>query len=295
MPSATGASATSPEIARMLNRRFLPGVFLIGSLIVLAVWAPLWAMLPALLAVSGLATGEHLRLLERRQIPAWPGVAWAGALLLPTAGFLQAHLPGLHLLPATLGLLMIALFLRQMGPAQDDLALPRLAGTAFALLYVPLACAFMGLLLHPAPGRDGRLLLLFLIVVTKLCDMGAYFTGSAIGRTKLIPRISPNKTWEGCVGGLVWSAVAGWVFLRLSGGEIAGLRFTLTDVLILAPLCGMLGILGDLAKSVMKRAAGVKDSGTLFAGMGGMLDVVDSLLFTAPALYIYVSIFPTPV
>lgn len=275
----------------MLNHRLLPAVFLIGSLVALAVWAPLWGMLPVLVAVSVLATHEHLRMLELRQIPAWRGLVLAAAALLPVAGFVQGYglIPQLPLF--VMAVLCLSLLIRQMVPAQDDLALPRLAGSFFGLAYVPLLTLFMGLLLNPGAGRDGRMLLLFLIVTTKMCDMGAYFTGSAIGRTKLIPRISPKKTWEGCIGGLVWATAASYAFFHFAGGAIGGRQFLPRDVLVIAPVCGVLGILGDLAKSVMKRAAGVKDSGTLFAGMGGMLDVVDSLLFTAPFLCLYISVF----
>lgn len=276
----------------MLNHRLLPAVFLIGTLVALAVWAPLWAMLPVLMAVSVLATHEHLRMLELRQIPAWRGLVLAGAALLPASGYAAGFGPADRVLPIVVfAALALALLIRQMVPAQDDLALPRLAGSFFGLGYVPVLSLFMGMLLHPGPDRDGRMLLLFLIVATKMCDMGAYFTGSAIGRTKLIPRISPKKTWEGCIGGLVWSTAASYAFHHFTGGVFGGCAFRLHDVLIIAPVCGVLGILGDLAKSVMKRAAGVKDSGTLFAGMGGMLDVVDSLLFTSPFVFLYISVF----
>jgi phosphatidate cytidylyltransferase len=253
-------------------------------------------MLPVLMLVSVLATFEHLRMQALRGLPSWRGLVLIGAALLPASGFLQGGIggwsPGISSAPLLVfSLVLIAVFIAQMTLAVDEAPLSRLAGSAFGLAYVPVLLLFLGLLLNPGDGRDGRILALYLIAVTKLCDMGAYFTGRAIGRTKLIPRISPNKTWEGVIGGLVWSTAASYAFYHFTGGLIGGVQFRLVDALLLPPVLGSLGVLGDLAKSVMKRAAGVKDSGTVFAGMGGMLDVIDSLLFTGPFLFLYITLF----
>ncbi|MGH2532487.1 MAG: phosphatidate cytidylyltransferase [Thermomicrobiales bacterium] len=119
--------------------------------------------------------------------------------------------------------------------------------------------------------------LLLVVLVTWLSDTGAYLIGRAVGRRPLIPVVSPNKTWEGLIGGLVFAAGTGalcvWLF-GLNVNPLAGVGIGL--------IIAVVGVVGDLAESVIKRQAGVKDSGTLIPGHGGMLDRVDALLFTLP-------------
>jgi phosphatidate cytidylyltransferase len=125
-----------------------------------------------------------------------------------------------------------------------------------------------------------------IILATKACDSGAYFTGRAIGRHKLIPWLSPGKTWEGLFGGLAWSAVAGLILAWLSQRFLS----TPDQVPLLTGLWwglvfGLVGVLGDLLKSVLKRGAGIKDSSSLLPGLGGVLDVLDSPLMVAPVAF----------
>jgi phosphatidate cytidylyltransferase len=129
-----------------------------------------------------------------------------------------------------------------------------------------------------APAPRGLAWLLTVILVTWLSDTGAYLTGRTFGRRKLIPHVSPNKTWEGLFGGLalatITSVVCAWLFgldINLALAALAGLALA------------VVGIFGDLTESLIKRQAGVKDSGTLIPGHGGMLDRLDALLFTFPA------------
>jgi phosphatidate cytidylyltransferase len=128
------------------------------------------------------------------------------------------------------------------------------------------------------PFPRGLAWLLTVILVTWLSDTGAYLTGRSFGRRKLIPHVSPNKTWEGLIGGLALATITGVLCAWLFGLEIN---------LALAALVGLtlavIGVFGDLTESVLKRQAGVKDSGTLIPGHGGMLDRLDALLFTFPA------------
>jgi phosphatidate cytidylyltransferase len=128
------------------------------------------------------------------------------------------------------------------------------------------------------------LLVVFLVVVTKMGDVGAYLVGRAFGRHPLIPRISPNKTIEGTIGGLAFSvagALAGKFYLQ---------NFSIPHLLTLGLLLGILAQVGDLAESMLKRDCAVKDSGNSISGFGGMLDIIDSLIFTAPIFYFYVKV-----
>ena len=125
------------------------------------------------------------------------------------------------------------------------------------------------------------LLLLCLIWAT---DTGAYYTGKTFGKHKFAPSISPNKTWEGTLGGLALACVVAAAFKETLLPDLTWL-----DAGILALLGGGWGQMGDLFESAFKRSCGVKDSGTLLPGHGGVLDRFDSLIFTAPAYYLYLS------
>jgi phosphatidate cytidylyltransferase len=154
------------------------------------------------------------------------------------------------------------------------------AVVAFGPLYIGLCLGHL-LLIRAMP--EGEFLIFGLFLITWAADTGAYYVGTSLGRHKLAPSISPNKTIEGVAGGLVAAVLA---------ASLAQIWFlpslTNTDCVALGCLLTIAGLLGDLAESAMKRGAGVKDSGSLIPGHGGMLDRLDSLLFTAPAFYYYV-------
>src|SRR5439155_905085 len=131
----------------------------------------------------------------------------------------------------------------------------------------------------------GQFYVLYLIAVTKFADMGAYLTGSAIGRHLMVPHISGKKTWEGFFGAIVFALLCSLALFKLMPGHLAAL--TWTHATILGLLLGFAAVLGDLAESIIKRSTDVKDSGNLLPGIGGALDLLDSLLFTAPLLFFY--------
>ncbi|MBI5344566.1 MAG: phosphatidate cytidylyltransferase [Deltaproteobacteria bacterium] len=147
------------------------------------------------------------------------------------------------------------------------------------VVYIALPLSYF-LVLKDIP--DGRWWMLFLFVTIWSNDTSAYLAGKTVGQTKLCPEISPNKTIEGLVGGLAGGAAAAaafnWYFrMGLPGGE----------VVFVALFIGGVGVFGDLFESLIKRASGVKDSGAVIPGHGGMLDRIDSVIFAAPALYYY--------
>ena len=132
------------------------------------------------------------------------------------------------------------------------------------------------------PDIDGRKFLFLLIVTTKFTDMFAYFTGKKFGKIKLCPRISPNKTVEGALGGFAGSVLSATLFTHFFMDELS-----MTYALVIGTIMGIAGQLGDLAESLLKRDAGVKDSSKRFPGLGGVLDVLDSIFFTAPVMYFF--------
>jgi phosphatidate cytidylyltransferase len=158
--------------------------------------------------------------------------------------------------------------------------------TVLGLLYVPFLFNFVALLAFmPLDPHENRFLLIYLLAVTKFSDVGAYVIGSMIGRHKMIPRISPGKTWEGFGGAILTSLAISVLLTHFLETRAPSLSFTSSIVLgILLPL---ISVVGDLAESVVKRDASIKDSGHTIPGIGGVLDLIDSILFTAPVLYFY--------
>ncbi|NUN94085.1 MAG: phosphatidate cytidylyltransferase, partial [Verrucomicrobiae bacterium] len=131
----------------------------------------------------------------------------------------------------------------------------------------------------------GWLFIFYLVVVTKFCDIGAYLTGRLFGRHPLAPSISPKKTWEGLLGGFVVAFAASVSAYEYLKPRVSAVGFGYADAVLLGILLGGMGVIGDLAESVIKRQANAKDSGGVLPGIGGALDLIDSLLFTVPVLY----------
>ncbi len=150
------------------------------------------------------------------------------------------------------------------------------------LLYVVVLFSFLPLISR----FDGGLAWIALILsVTWAGDTGAYFSGRALGKTKLFERVSPKKTWEGFAGGFVGSIVGALIVQRLGLPNLPVMH-----AVILGGLLNVFGVVGDLVESMLKRAYGVKDSGWIMPGHGGILDRVDSILFTAPVAWIYATL-----
>jgi phosphatidate cytidylyltransferase len=168
--------------------------------------------------------------------------------------------------------------------------LQTMAYTLFGLLYVLWLFNFTTKILYLTPRSPsgvvtGQFYVLYLIAVTKFSDMGAYLTGSAIGRHLMSPQISAKKTWEGFFGALVLALLCSLMLFKLMPAHLSELTWTHATVLGL--LLGVGAVIGDLAESIVKRSTRVKDSGGLLPGIGGALDLIDSLLFTAPLLFFY--------
>jgi phosphatidate cytidylyltransferase len=140
------------------------------------------------------------------------------------------------------------------------------------------------------PNLQGSWWVSYLILVTKIGDMAAYFIGSFIGRTKLAEKVSPNKTVEGALGGILFSALTSLCicYLGRTYGDVF-IGFTMTSALVLGLSLGVLGQIGDLAESLLKRDANVKDS-NMIPGVGGVLDTIDSLVFNIPVVYFFIRI-----
>ena len=188
---------------------------------------------------------------------------------------------GMDVVPWFFVVALFLLFLHHLTGRRDILATVRYLGAgSFSLLYVPLLTSFMVLL---RGGAGGQWWILFLFAVIWGNDIFAYYTGRSIGRHKLSRVVSPKKTIEGAIGGLVGGIVVAVVF-RYALFSDRGV----VELAVLALLLGLVGQAGDLFESMIKRSAGVKDSGFIVPGHGGILDRIDSLLFCLPLLYCYI-------
>jgi phosphatidate cytidylyltransferase len=261
-----------------LGRRVLTAVLVLPALIAALLLGPpeLAVGIVGLATLLGLLEGS--RLLEARRLEPFraAGLAFATVLFLETA---VARWPG----PATwplLALLLCVSILARRG--ELDVTVPSAAATLLGAAYLgALGGSLAGLrLLSPLQAGPSRLLLLLGIVMGS--DTASFFVGHAVGRRRLAPRLSPKKTVEGALGGLL-GGVLGAVGVKWGILE----SMPAAHAVVLGLLGSALGQAGDLFESLLKRWAGVKDSGTVFPGHGGMLDRLDSLLFAAPLLYYY--------
>jgi phosphatidate cytidylyltransferase len=180
-------------------------------------------------------------------------------------------------------IILITLFIIHFTRKDSQNAVNLIAVTLFAIFYIGW---FFTFLVKIRFLEDGHKLVAYLLLVTKSGDIGAYLIGSNFGRHKLIPRISPNKSVEGTIGGFVFSIACAIILGRY---YISWMSFGF--ILASGILIGIFAQLGDLAESLIKRDYEVKDSSVFLPGLGGMLDVIDSILFTAPIFYICLAIF----
>ncbi len=246
-----------------------------------------------LLTICGLAMREIYALMAKGDLPASKKMGMASGLVFVALTWLVVikNLAD-EILWALLLLILILNFFRLIIDHSDArLAIRNALGTLFGFIYVAFFWSFfVRLYLAGDPAQPMRVAF-YLLLAVKWGDAGAYFIGSRFGKHRLAPAISPKKSWEGLLGGILFSCGVGVIWLYLNDGMLGQYSFSLLHVLILGVLLPVIGTLGDLVESLFKRAVDVKDSGAIAHGMGGMLDMIDSLLFTAPFMYIYIQLF----
>ena len=277
-----------------LVQRVVSRVLLAAVLLAALGWAPVTALLLLLMAVASLAALEFYHLLRAARLPHYPWVGMACGNALLVAIGLPFYFPGLPAGAAEANALFLAtilVLLRQFPQKLNPHPLETMANTLLGVLYAPFLLSFLVRLLLQWGLAGSRWIVFFPILIVKAGDIGAYFVGCTLGRHKLIPRLSPGKTWEGFGGGLAFALAAGLLWWRLSGGRIGPLQLPLPHAVALSLTIALAGVMGDLTESLMKRAAGVKDSAGYIRGMGGLLDVMDSILFAAPTMFFYALIF----
>lgn len=214
------------------------------------------------------------------------GLALGALIMLAPVYFPDLAAPG-----TLLALSVIVFSLRILGEREPHNRVETLAWSLFGLVYVPFMLQFLVriILIEGPHAATGLVFALWLIAVSKFCDVGALLTGLAFGKHKMAPGISPKKTWEGAVGGLLTSAGLGALLAHLFPHYLPSTFTPLLAAAVALPLAA-LAIVSDLVESIIKRRADTKDSGTTIPGIGGIFDLSDSLILTAPLGYIVFSL-----
>jgi phosphatidate cytidylyltransferase len=298
VPEVTTASPPTVSKAKIFLRRMFSFV-LLWTIVLVALFSGykeisnyVFLLIMVFLAVTGLA--EFYDLAAKRELVCFKGWGILGGVLLMVGTFLNlTGKIGTSGSPARVNdfetsfliLFVLGLCLCQFFSKNNTAGILAISTTLFGLMYVPWLLNFIQKINFFPKGVEGQYYLLYFILITKISDSGAYAVGSLIGKHKMIPRISPGKTWEGFGGAILTSVLASVLFAKLAGNHLLGM--TLTHALILGVVLGVAAVVGDLIESLFKREAGVKDSGKYFPGIGGILDLLDSLLFNAPIMYLY--------
>jgi len=267
------------------------GIAVVLSSAVLLVPAGNIAVLLGLLTVCGLAMREIYALMAMGDLPASEKMGLISGLFFVALTWMAAyHGFSDDVLWALLLLILLINFFRLFGYSDARQAIRNALGTLFGFIYVAFFWSFFVRLYMAGGSLEPTRIAFYLLLAVKWGDAGAYFIGSRFGKHRLAPAISPKKSWEGLFGGILFSCVVGVLWWKLSGAKLGPYDFPLSHALILGVLLPVIGTMGDLVESLFKRAVHVKDSGAIAHGMGGMLDMIDSLLFTAPFMYIYVKL-----
>jgi phosphatidate cytidylyltransferase len=289
----TGTTGVTPRSVFVL--RFISTIALwsIALLIAFSGFEILFWLLISLFGMIGLL--EFYRMLDHKGLPNFKVTGMiCGAVMLGGSFYYFSKMGPARSYDfevAVLLFFLLTVFARQMfARLRQDEPLQTMAYTLFGLLYVLWLFNFTTKIVYLTPPLSngvltGQFYVLYLIAVTKFADMGAYLTGSAIGRHLMVPHISAKKTWEGFFGALGFALFCSLGLYKLMPGHLSAL--TWTHATILGLLLGFAAVIGDFAESIIKRSTGVKDSGNLLPGIGGALDLLDSLLFPAPLLFFY--------
>jgi len=261
----------------MLIKRIITSIIVLSVIISTFFLDWLFGLLVTVFIVIGLY--EFFKMLENKGITTYKYFGIGVGIVIPLSLIFRFELTKSWEL-LFIALALIFLILMQFRRRESSGVITAISTTIFGILYVSWFLSFLIRMRYLANGAG---LLAAVLIITKFGDIGAYLVGSRFGKTLLMPRVSPKKTLEGALGGLLFSTLG--AFLSASF-----VNFTYLHLAFLGLFLGLLGQLGDLSESLMKRDCQVKDSGKIFPGLGGVLDSIDSVLFTAPVFYFYMSV-----
>ncbi|MDP2923040.1 MAG: phosphatidate cytidylyltransferase [Candidatus Omnitrophota bacterium] len=260
----------------MANRIF--SSLILGMVIFLAsMYEPVCGIIATLFILGGLY--EFFYMVEKKGVRLFKFFGIVVGLLIPITIYFRFSIgEGWQFLFVVIGLFI--LFILELTRKETHQVILSLSATVFGIIYISWCFSF---LIRIRQLSEGAILVAFLVVVTKSSDIGAYLWGRSFGRTPLLTRVSPKKSLEGAMGGFFTSLAVGLIFSFF----VTTLDFWEKFFLII--ILAIISQLGDLFESLLKRDCQVKDSGKIFPGMGGVLDVIDSIIFTAPTFYLYIT------
>ncbi|MBU2102950.1 MAG: phosphatidate cytidylyltransferase [Candidatus Omnitrophota bacterium] len=226
-----------------------------------------------------IALYEFFYMVEKKRVRLFKPFGLLVGLFIPITIYFRVSIgEGWQFLFVVIGLFL--LFLLELTKKDTHQTILSISATVFGIIYIAWCFSFL-LKIRQLP--HGALLVGFLLVVTKSSDIGAYLLGKKYGKTLLLERVSPQKTFEGALGGFLASLAAGLIF------SVFVTSIPFMEKFFLIMLIAIVSQLGDLFESLIKRDCEVKDSGRILPGMGGVLDVIDSIIFTAPTFYLYIT------
>ena len=266
--------------------KIITGVLLSAAIIAAILFAPFFVLAGIIAVIFGMAAWEFAGLARGRKVDSVLAAIGTVAVIVVSSllGKGEWSFPVIQVVFIT-GMLSLITVL--MTPKPIETSAFRASMVVMAIVYVGLAGALCIRMIHPEHDMMlGRWAVLTAAVITWLNDTMAYFGGKLFGRAKMYPLISPNKTWAGSISGMLGSV--GGVFLIRA---LFGIEYPWLPLLALGIVGGILGQVGDLVESMFKRSAGVKDSGNLLPGHGGMLDRIDAFLFVAPVTWLWVFVW----
>lgn len=292
-------------------KRVLTAVVLVPVVLLIVFIAPLWLFTLAIAAIIVLTLSEYLDIVKAAGIKPFRWLTYIVGLSLPALFWFSfaprpkvfsIYSPFLHTYSWWMPLLLAPLFFGIPLVFRKDLkmGLAASASSVFGVFYI---AASLAMLISLRANPFQAALIIFILFTVWAGDIAAYYVGKNIGRHKLAPVVSPNKSWEGAIASVVASVVVGWLVLHFhsgldklflprypfySGSEVG--EVSLFHVVVLGVLTNAAAQLGDLFESALKRGAGVKDSGTLLPGHGGILDRIDALLFAIPVVWYYANL-----
>ncbi len=266
----------------MLKDRIISSVLILTLAILSIFFFPNWVFCIVVVFLTGMALYEFYAMVERKGTKVYKYFGTLLGILVPIVTYLEYGMKTEGGVPFSIVLFAVFIFLRQFTKKDDSNILVSTSVTLLGILYISWFFSFI-IKLKCLP--NGANLVLFLIILTEGGDMGAYFIGSLFGKHLLIARISPKKTIEGTIGGFLLTLALAFLSKPLLP------EFSYWQILVAAILIGTVSPIGDLTESLFKRDCGVKDSGSTIQGLGGFLDMIDSILITSPMLYFYITAF----
>ena len=284
-------------VYRSFSTFVLWGILMFGILADKTFVAAEYVLAFLILVVGTMALREFFVALEHKGIRSFQKQSLIGAVIFfagtwaVLSGRVAWRMPPGFFELISLIVFLIGILSKQVFDRKQTTPIVTMSVTVFGMLYVVWLFSFIYHLWY-FQGHDGRnaFLLLYLLGVTKITDIAAYLVGYCFGKHQLIPSVSPKKTWEGFIGGLTVAVFVSYALVWCLPDQL-GTLIPLAWAPVLGLVISLVSVVGDLAESVVKRDAQIKDSGTWIPGIGGALDLIDSVLFTAPILFVFLKLY----